>query len=91
MIRVQWKGFDQTHDSWEPAAGLGAATAAVTRFELRKGRRVSVQFGKTHYEGVVTLVHMAETGQQSPDFSVTFDADGETWRISHKDHVFKLV
>ena len=89
--KVQWKGFDRTHDSWEPAAGLGAATAAVTRFELRKGRRVSVKFGKTHYEGVVMVVHKATAGQQSPDFSVTFDADGETWRISHKDHVFKLV
>ena len=89
--KVQWKGFDRTHDSWEPAAGLSAATAAVTRFELRKGRRVSVKFGKTHYEGVVTVVHNKIEGQQSPDFSVTFDADGETWRISHKDHVFKLV
>ena len=29
--KVQWKVFDRTHDSWEPAAGLSAATAAPWR------------------------------------------------------------
>ena len=70
---VRWKGFDSSHDSWEPAAGIQAgAPIPVAKWVaarakksdvkpgvLQIGARVRVKFGSDYHEGTVTALGKA--------------------------------
>ena len=70
--QVRWKGYDASHDSWEPKPEIKAgAPDAVARWEavlaatkrggIKRNSRVEVKFGQKFYAGGVLRVHKPRT------------------------------